>query len=112
MAQSAARTIPYSAARDESRAPVPWYIWCSLLGPASIVLGLYWDISWHMSIGRDTFWTPAHLAIQLGGILVALTGVYLIFSTTFGSNATARAAPFKSGDSAARSVRSSPVGVA
>jgi len=45
-----------------------------------------------MSIGRDTFWTPAHLAIQLGGILVALTGVYLIFSTTFGSNATARAA--------------------
>src|SRR6202161_764322 len=95
MAQSVAPAIPYSAARDESRAPVPWYIWCSLLGPASIVLGLYWDISWHMSIGRDTFWTPAHLAIQLGGILVALTGVYLIFSTTFGSNATARAASVK-----------------
>src|ERR1700733_7014271 len=92
MAQSVAPAIPYSAARDESRAPVPWYIWCSLLGPASIVLGLYWDISWHMSIGRDTFWTPAHLAIQLGGILVALTGVYLIFSTTFGSNPAAKAA--------------------
>jgi hypothetical protein len=30
----------------------------------SIVFGLYWDISWHMTIGRDTFWTPAHLAIQ------------------------------------------------
>jgi hypothetical protein len=92
MAQSAAPTIPYSAARDQSRASVPWYIWCGLLGPASIVLGLYWDISWHMSIGRDTFWTPAHLAIQFGGILVALTSVYLIFSTTFGSNPAAKAA--------------------
>jgi hypothetical protein len=92
MAQSAAPTIPYSAARGESRAPVPWYIWCSLLGPTSIVFGLYWDISWHMSIGRDTFWTPAHMAIQLGGILVALTSVNLILSTTFGSNPAAKAA--------------------
>jgi hypothetical protein len=92
MAQSAAPTIPYSAAGDQSRAPVPWYIWCGLLGPTSIVFGLYWDISWHMSIGRDTFWTPAHMAIQLGGILVALTSVYLIFSTTFGNNPAAKAA--------------------
>src|SRR2546422_9886753 len=23
--------------------------------------------SWHRSIGRDTFWTPAHLAIYLAG---------------------------------------------
>jgi hypothetical protein len=23
------------------------------------------DISWHRSIGRDTFWTPAHIAIYM-----------------------------------------------
>src|SRR5271156_1548532 len=82
MAQSVAPTIPYSAARDQSRARVPWYIWCGLLGPASILIGAYWDISWHMSIGRDTFWTPAHLAIQLGGIISGVAGGYLIISTT------------------------------
>ena len=37
-----------------------------------------------MSIGRDTFWTPAHLAIQFGGILIGLTCAYLIFATTWG----------------------------
>src|SRR6202167_5833375 len=92
MAQTASPAIPYSAAQHDAYAPVPWYIWCGLLGVISIVFGLYWDISWHMSVGRDTFWTPAHMAIQLGGILVALTSVYLILSTTWGHNSAARAA--------------------
>jgi hypothetical protein len=26
---------------------------------ACVMVGVYWDISWHMSIGRDSFWTPA-----------------------------------------------------
>jgi hypothetical protein len=73
-------------------AAIPWYAWCGLCGASSIILGLYWDISWHMSIGRDTFWTPAHLAIQFGGILIGLTSAYLIFSTTWnwGGRGTAR----------------------
>jgi hypothetical protein len=89
MAQAA---ISFTPASDPARAPVPWYIWCGLLGVISVVFGLYWDISWHMSIGRDTFWTPAHMAIQLGGILVALTSVYLILATTWGNNPAAKAA--------------------
>ena len=64
-------------------------------GVAFIVTGLIWDISWHMTIGRDTFWTPAHICIQLGGIFAACTSAYLIFSTTFGSNAAAQAASIK-----------------
>jgi hypothetical protein len=95
MAQSVHPAIPYSVARSRERAAAPWYIWCGVIGVSSIVFGLYWDISWHMSIGRDTFWTPAHMAIQLGGILVAATSAYLIFSTTWGSDAAARAASIK-----------------
>src|SRR5580704_7490339 len=95
MAQTARPAIPYAAASSRERAAAPWYIWCGVLGVSSIVLGLYWDISWHMSIGRDTFWTPAHMAIQLGGILVALTSVYLILSTTWGHDAAAKAASVK-----------------
>src|SRR6202795_159284 len=44
-----------------------------------------------MTIGRDTFWTPAHLVIQFGGILAAITCTVLIFSTTFSRNPTSQA---------------------
>jgi len=47
------------------------------------MIGANWDISWHESIGRDTFWTPAHLAIHLCGILAGVASAYLILSTTF-----------------------------
>jgi hypothetical protein len=92
--------IPYSASEDRissasTETSAPWYIWCGVFGVISIAFGLYWDISWHMSIGRDTFWTPAHMAIQLGGMLVAATSVYLILSTTWGHNAAAKATSIK-----------------
>lgn len=54
-----------------------------LLGATSIVIGILWDISWHRTIGRDTFWTPAHLAIQIGGLLGGLTAGWLAVRTTF-----------------------------
>src|SRR6202158_4273843 len=78
-----------AAARAES---IPWYLWTSVVGATSAVVGLIWDISWHVSIGRDTFWTPAHLAVQLCAVLAAISCGYLIFFTTFGNDAAARAA--------------------
>jgi hypothetical protein len=53
------------------------------LGATSIVLGLIWDISWHISIGRDTFWTPAHICIYAGGVLGGCVGGWLAFKHTF-----------------------------
>jgi hypothetical protein len=46
------------------------------------MIGVHWDISWHRSIGRDTFWTPAHLAIHLCGVLAGVACAFLILSTT------------------------------
>ena len=60
----------------------PWFVWASLVSVSCIVFGLYWDISFHMTVGRDSFWTPAHLLIQLGGITGGVSGCYLILSTT------------------------------
>jgi hypothetical protein len=48
-----------------------------------MTVGIIWDISWHISIGRDTFWTPAHMAIYLGGVLGGMTGGWLAFRHTF-----------------------------
>ena len=62
---------------------VPWYIWCATAAITSATVGAHWDISWHTAIGRDTFWTPAHLAIYLCGVLAGIAFGYLILHTTF-----------------------------
>ena len=56
----------------ERTASIPWYVWCLAAATASDAFGGYWDISWHISIGRDTFWTPAHMMIYLAGVLAGL----------------------------------------
>jgi hypothetical protein len=68
--------------RPELPKRVPWYLWCAVLGVTSVNVGAYWDVSWHRSIGRDTFWTPAHMAIYLCGVLAGISFGYLILSTS------------------------------
>jgi hypothetical protein len=77
----AAISSPKPVSRSE--AGVPWYVWCSVAAVTSCMIGVHWDISWHESIGRDSFWTPAHLAIHLCGILAGIASAYLILSITF-----------------------------
>lgn len=67
---------------------VPWYIWCAALAVTSAIIGAHWDISWHKSIGRDTFWTPAHIAIYMCGVLAGVAFGYIILSTTFSKSAS------------------------
>jgi hypothetical protein len=50
----------------------------------SAIAGAHWDISWHSSIGRDDFWTPAHMAIYLCGVFGGISAGWLILSHTFG----------------------------
>jgi hypothetical protein len=70
---------------------IPWYVWASALAVTATSFGLYWDISWHMSIGRDTFWTPAHLGIHFGAVVAGISSVFLILSTTIGKGRELRA---------------------
>lgn len=62
-----------------------------VMGATSIYLGVVWDISWHMTIGRDTFWTPAHLAIYLGGTIGGLLCGWLALTTTYFASADVKA---------------------
>ncbi len=84
---------PATAAGTDSRAAtIPWTIWCGALAVTSASVGGAWDVSWHRSIGRDTFWTPAHMAIYACGILAAILCAYLILLTTFRRSAELEAA--------------------
>jgi hypothetical protein len=85
----AAASISATDRVDTTGAPadaarVPWYLWCSALAVTSAYVGGYWDISWHRSIGRDSFWSAPHIAIYACGVLAGISSAYLIFSTTFG----------------------------
>src|SRR4051812_5777451 len=72
------------AVTDVSAARIPWYLWTSALAVTCAFVGGYWDISWHRSIGRDSFWTPPHMAIYACGVLAGLSSAYLIFRATVG----------------------------
>src|ERR1700723_1857344 len=85
MASSAATyatAIP--VAKRASR--VPWTIWAGIVAVTSSSIGGAWDVSWHRSIGRDSFLTPAHLLIYACGVIAAIVCGYLILYTTFGRN--------------------------
>src|SRR6266540_3941435 len=62
---------------------IPWYLWCAALAVTSAYVGGYWDISWHRSIGRDSFWSAPHIAIYACGVLAGISSAYLILTTTF-----------------------------
>jgi hypothetical protein len=93
-----AQTIPLSqsldaATRDRavsSTQRIPWYIWSCTAAIISGVIGGVWDISWHESVGRDSFWTAPHMFIYFSGILSGLSCAYLILSITFNKNSPLR----------------------
>ncbi len=82
---------PASSAQAAARpAGVPWYVLVGVLALTSANIGGAWDVSWHRSIGRDTFWTPAHLAIYACGVLAGILCAYLILHTTFSRSSALR----------------------
>ena len=62
---------------------LPWQLAAVVFAATSVIVGLIWDISWHMTIGRDTFWTPAHLAIYTGGAVAGLACGFEVLRRSF-----------------------------
>lgn len=69
-----------------------WYCPVIVFAATCILVGIVWDISWHSTIGRDTFWTPAHICIHLGGSLGGFVCGWLVLKATFGGSPAERAA--------------------
>ena len=78
------------AARSQAAAPardLPLHLMAVVVGATSILIGILWDISWHRTIGRDTFWTPAHMAVYFGGTLAGLSCGARVLWDSFGPGA-------------------------
>ena len=83
MTTTAARPRMYASAALPVSPARLWHAYTVVFAAACVMVGVYWDISWHMSIGRDTFWTPAHLLIQAGGLIAGISSGYVALKTTF-----------------------------
>src|SRR5688500_3832645 len=69
-----------------------WPLYAVLFSSVSIVVGLIWDISWHRTIGRDTFWSPPHVLEQFAALVAGSSCGWLVLRTTFAGSATDKAA--------------------
>lgn len=64
-------------------APIVRTCYAVVLAAGLIAIGLIWDISWHRSVGRDSFWTPPHVVEYVAAIIVGLSCGWLILRATF-----------------------------
>jgi len=88
-----ATAIPSAIPVQTTRETVaPWYFKLLVFGAACIPVGALWDISWHTTIGRDTFWTPAHIVTYMGGLIPGLFCGWLALKTHFWGSDDERAA--------------------
>jgi hypothetical protein len=82
-----------AAAAVEPRSPVvAWHTTVALVASTCVVIGLLWDVSWHRTVGRDTFWTLPHLLEQLAAMLAGLGCGWLVLRTTLAGSSAERAA--------------------
>ncbi len=73
------------------RLNIPTYIYAVVFSSFCVVMGLLWDIMWHMSIGRDGLFAPPHVVIYVGAIVSGLFSAYQILNLTLTKNHPGRA---------------------
>src|SRR5262245_7615410 len=83
--------VEMAADSGPARVALPWQCIAVVFGGLCLTVGILWDISWHATIGRDAFWTPAHMIIYLGGTLGGVACGYLVLKTTWRGTAAERA---------------------
>lgn len=73
--------VPPQAAQS-ARAPDLWRLGIlpvMAIGTLFGLIGLYWDIAWHIDVGRDTFFTAPHNFLYTSMLIVLLMSLYGLF---------------------------------
>ena len=89
--QTAVRHSDWTSGRTATATSIPVYIYAVVFSSFCVVMGLLWDIMWHMSIGRDGLFAPPHLVIYIGAVVSGLFSAYQILSMTLSRNHPGRA---------------------
>jgi hypothetical protein len=74
---------------------VPVYLYATVLASFSIVIGIVWDLSWHLSIGRDGIFSPPHQFIYFGSVLAGVYSGFNVLKITIAGTPDERASAIK-----------------
>ena len=77
-----APTPAASAARPAVSSRLSWPLQLLSLAVILVTLGGQLDVSWHRSIGRDSFFTPPHMMVYACGLLAAISCGFLLIAST------------------------------
>jgi hypothetical protein len=84
---------PQTATPAEAAPPISFLTASAVLfASASVIIGVLWDISWHQSIGRDTLFSPPHMAMYVGGVVAGIVSGVHVLRTSFAGTAREKAA--------------------
>ncbi|UTA68348.1 hypothetical protein [Emticicia sp. 21SJ11W-3] len=65
---------------------IPIYVYISVVASKLVILGILWDIAWHMSIGRDGLFSAPHVLIYIGAASAGLFSGFKVLKTSFWGN--------------------------
>jgi hypothetical protein len=68
-------------------------VWLGLVASLLLMVGGVWDIAWHHTRGRDTFWSPPHLVLYGGVGVMGLVCLGVVMRTMAGHCAGSGAEP-------------------
>ncbi|SDM17251.1 hypothetical protein SAMN04488090_2697 [Siphonobacter aquaeclarae] len=69
---------------------IPLYVYACVASSLCIVVGLLWDISWHITIGRDGLFSAPHNLIYAGAAFAGLFAGYRCLMASFGPHKAER----------------------
>ncbi len=62
---------------------IPLYVYVSVIASMCVILGILWDIAWHMSIGRDGLFSAPHVVTYVGAAAAGFFSGYQVLKTSF-----------------------------
>ena len=62
---------------------IPIYVYVSVIASMCVILGILWDIAWHMSIGRDGLFSAPHVVTYVGAATAGFFSGYQVLKTSF-----------------------------
>lgn len=65
---------------------IPLYVYVSVIASMCVILGILWDIAWHMSIGRDGLFSAPHVVTYIGAAAAGIFSGYQVLKTSFLGN--------------------------
>lgn len=80
---------------DTQSIQIPAYVYASVFSSLCIAVGLIWDISWHMSVGRDGLLSPPHLVMYLGAVVAGVFSGIRVLKTSFWGNSAEKGASIR-----------------